>query len=424
MFKENLPDIPSKPRRAGKVRMLGVGLTAAGVAATGVGAGNAAAANHPPKPKNTSAEIAKLRHQLDLKQRQIDAQTAQLNHISNIASHLIGMPKKELYIPDLVKVNQLPGFNQLITPEVQSELISSSVRIMRRPKGSNEAWTDHCTGTVVDIPLEGRASPVLTAEHCVQDDQSVDYSTYDGFPAQNITAQTKYEYMISKDNSQVPIATVEDIVIAMPGHGDFSLMWVKPIEGLEGSKIESYNSIPPLKPASTTHNFEPGAQAAMLGYTQVSGYRPVAGIGRFLGTFDFDMTKSGDTQPYYAIAFEARQPKAIPCNSNGSGSSAIMPDRTLTGPLVSRASIGNINGIPNPGDNISASAKWRIKEIEKKFGIDESAYSDVCFYGVPESVANNFDTYGILKEGLHHIPPYRPALKGGPDMDYPPGMGK
>ncbi|MEK7562035.1 MAG: hypothetical protein AAB541_04200 [Patescibacteria group bacterium] len=346
-------DIDPAPRRSLRRRAMKIGATANSVLAmSGILASPVMASEKPVKPKPTPAETQ---------------QQGDLERAAEIAARLIGVSKEQLSARGLRRVEDLPGYEKKVSPEIRRKLAESTMRMVWRSKtaSGNTPWQEWCT--VTKIATHGKSYGVV-AGHCFPT-ANANFKDADAWPAQNIIGAMMNDYAIAKDDVQNPIAIVKGISVMAPGGSDFALVDIEAMTNEGGDGMTDFNSIPALDYDAPQKAPIPGEQVALFS-KPVASKLPVMATGRWLGRKW--MGGLNGRQLVDIVGIDPYEPKDDACNYGASGSSAIAAGGFITGPLSMRNNIGYQSGKMNSSGNDADSrmvVKYRINDFERELGI-------------------------------------------------------
>ncbi len=341
------------------------------------------------------------------KQEQI-VQARRLERMAGILANMSGVSAETVRGDNLKRADKLPGRRAKISAEVRKELEEATVQVLQRPKGSQDDWNEHCTGTKVSI---NNSVYILTAGHCITSNEQK--GGYDpAKPAVNVYPTSYYEYAVAdagststdRMNGRAIIARIDGISLDTTGN-DIALM--SPIERSPKSDSRSFSAISAINLDNQNNLAAPvqGEPVALYSLPMSSGHEPVPGTGVYLGRVQV----SSDPRPMDLVGIHSADISSDPCYFGSSGSSGRFKSRLLTGPLSIR------NGLPSEGGVLAANhvkvnyeqdMRNRL-EYEEQTGVNMSEFTVICGFTAPSP--NNLN---ILVTGFNVFPDRQVATIG------------
>lgn len=344
--------------------------------------------------------------------------------------------------PELRSIESLPGYGKKTTPEQARHLKDSTVKIYEvQEKNGQVIWEGEiCTGVKVAI---GGKSYVLTANHCFNNIFNKPEGTFSGIinsPAKN--SPDFYDFQkVSKNNrnyfnflivdphlslhngrDSMPIAKVTGLNMNVKGL-DYSLLKTEPINAFTatGSSSQlkvpvprSWDAIPSLPYKSATTTPALGQEATLFSVPDPYGNNPGNGVsakGTYIGRIQEYDTTSSTYKMLDVVALNVPTQGEDPAHERASGSTAVLADGRMLGPLSASYNIGfgpkrtNRDNTNYPLDSIIGA--WHNVEYSTGVKIPQNRYNTLALYQSvdPNTVrtsANSFGKY-ISQEAMFSL---------------------
>lgn len=255
-------------------------------------------------------------------------ESAMLAPTATASPELIGKKAEQGF--KLRAIEELPGYGLKPSPEARKQLTASTVKIVKREKHVQSAWQEWCTGTKVSI---GGEVFITSAKHCFNDlgwlslrPKAKEKAQAGENPAINLAPNARYEYAVIDPGpkkrgwpTELPpvVAEIKDIVVDPSKPNDWALL--KPDISKGGTGAPIFNAIPVMDIMKMTQKAVVGQEVVLYGLPQVTGHKPVAGKGVYIG----EEVNADSNQRIAWVATRAKDQVHDPCLFGASGSSAI-----------------------------------------------------------------------------------------------------
>jgi hypothetical protein len=336
----------------------------------------------------------------------------QAKAIANISSEIadmMGVTTETVTGAGLKDITKTPGYGKEVSPKDKEQMRAATVKIVSRPKGSNQGWEDTCTGLKVTI---GGNVYVSTAGHCLK---YINPDTKGGADpnsrSYNATTLVSDDYavqVLASDNKRGPVLPVSEISQSL--NQDWALMKIP-----KEANSSGYDAIKPVdfSAALNSHAKESaqiGQSAVVYSLPDASNGKVLRGDGVYLGTA---INVLGDSKGYEYIGLKnADTPGHDACNFGASGASALIADGHATGPASERDLIGYKDkntslATFNFGDLTSDKLGKNTLKIEQALGVNLRPFDVVCGFAIgdPEVAKDLVAGFAVAPAPIYYATP-------------------
>lgn len=337
-------------------------------------------------------------------QRRLDEQGAQLDREAAIAGRLSGVDRDVISGKGLGKASDLPGFGTIVSADQREKLADSSLKIIKRNKGSNDEWQPWCSANKVII--DGTAF-VETAGHCFEEQGRIIIPGKGGPEdlAYDIAPLSTADYAVVAPQPEaaqtypaalLPLAYASGITINLGGT-DVALIkpdtQSRPVATDGG--VTRFDELTALDSPQSLGAPTPGQEVALQGMPTASGHVRVQAVGINLGRASF----SDHYGFLEAVGVrDITSPGQDPCSYGSSGSQGWLADGHRTGPL-SRRNNNTFAERENPGDSPRLDQENRLK-LEQQLHLNLGEFSTVCMFEIADSTILT----ALVKAMGHYLP--------------------
>lgn len=322
--------------------------------------------------------------------------------------------QQELRPPRQKSIAELPGFGMEVNDTQRQALIDSTVKIVFQHKNHPEWWwPPSCTGTKITA---GGRNYITTAAHCFSEithnkegrlvKGEGKYRNEKRKALNFLTPEQPYRYAISDaQDPNLPhnpyqtelMANVKGISVSMEGK-DYALLSIDEESIVVPEKSRSSRYFEELKPLPYRLAYSQplrGQQAALYSIPEYKyENRAVGGTGIYLGRIIEDPLIR-----YDVVAIGPKDVHEDECWFGASGSSAILADNHVLGPLARRVTIGYGPDRKVYKPDKKSPFAWQLTEYELGVRIPTNKFNTLCFFEVPKR-----DTVSHLITGLNNFP--------------------
>ena len=302
---------------------------------------------------------------------------------------------------NLRSVESLPGYGETVSNSIAEAMRRATVKIYAQDKTGRANWYENCTGLVVSS--EGKKY-IATAAHCLAMPpvKGGDGLWNKGGPitdAGNVTGVLPQKYAVRPVTTGVlqgPFSPVA--AISKSTTEDWVLMRLD--EKLESPAVAAITPIDYDQYLHPSNDKRPvvGQSVEVFSEPSASSGKLVSGRGIYLGIAQ--QRSSYNTSNVMLVGLSnVDSPEEDACNFGASGSTAVLADGTITGPLSTRQIVTYPKSkASQPGDIDSANGTKERLRLEEHFGLDLSRFTTICGYTIP-----NLETVVSLKQGFDNV---------------------
>jgi hypothetical protein len=345
------------------------------------------------RERAADAELVMLREK-------VDAQTAQQARTANRLDRLKKLINKENSVTNdelsgkyLGRVEDLPAYGQRVTNDIAAIAANATVEIGVRRRHGNGKIVPHCTATKVQDD-KGNVY-VSSAAHCFADPKAK-ASDPPGPHALNVTESQPVTYHILNPleplerRLRMPLATVSQVAVDRSGNNDIAILKANATDYAGAyARWDNIPAVPLGQFTAITGGPKPiaGAEVAIFSVPAANNFSRMQARGVYLGRIV--LAEDAPSKVVDVVGINPGSPDEDVCNFGASGSSAIVSNTVVLGPLVERQNIGyGPNAIfQGDHDHPKVSLSSRVAR-ESQLGIDTSQYATLCGFTAVQDPAD------------------------------------